>query len=236
MATIENPTDPIPPNRWEQSEPHERGYGRKFRQLVEQGQDIHGEARLADALIARCLVLDAGSGMGRVGARLRELGHEVTAVEKDPELVAMSRELYPDLPVIEQDLLAISPAQLLAHGRPTAYDLVVLVGNVMILLAPDTERRALSTVAAVLRPGGRLLVGFHPAGGGPAHGRHYPPAEFASDAQACGLVVEHQLGGYSLEPINPDYAVWVLRKPAAGYEGLTSPALTCARDHAGLVR
>lgn len=166
MATIENPTDPIPPNRWEQSEPHERGYGRKFRQLVEQGQDIHGEARLADALIARgCLVLDAGSGMGRVGARLRELGHEVTAVEKDPELVAMSRELYPDLPVIEQDLLAISPAQLLAHGRPTAYDLVVLVGNVMILLAPDTERRALSTVAAVLRPGGRLLVGFHPAGG-----------------------------------------------------------------------
>ena len=230
MATIENPTDPIPPNRWEQSEPHERGYGRKFRQLVEQGQDIHGEARLADALIARgCLVLDAGSGMGRVGAVPAPA--PVAPVTQPAPVVVPAVD-----PVIEQDLLAISPAQLLAHGRPTAYDLVVLVGNVMILLAPDTERRALSTVAAVLRPGGRLLVGFHPAGGGPAHGRHYPPAEFASDAQACGLVVEHQLGGYSLEPINPDYAVWVLRKPAAGYEGLTSPALTCARDHAGLVR
>ena len=165
MADIDNTADPIPLNRWEQSNPNERGYGRKFRQLVEQGQDVHGEARLADALAPRgSVVLDAGSGMGRVGARLREVGHDVTAVEKDPELVAMSRELYPDLPVIEADILAISPELLRAHGRPTAYDLVVLVGNVMILLAPDTERRALSTVAAVLRPGGRLLGGFHPAG------------------------------------------------------------------------
>ncbi len=214
MADIDNTADPIPLNRWEQSNPNERGYGRKFRQLVEQGQDVHGEARLADALAPRgSVVLDAGSGMGRVGARLREVGHDVTAVEKDPELVAMSRELYPDLPVIEADILAISPELLRAHGRPTAYDLVVLVGNVMILLAPDTERRALTTVAAVLRPGGRLLVGFHPAGGGPAHGRHYPPAEFAADAQACGLIVEQQLGGYALEAVNPDYAVWVLRKP-----------------------
>ncbi len=217
------PHPAIPPNRWELSDPAERGYGRKFRQLVEQGQDIHGEARLADVLAPRgATILDAGAGMGRVGARLQALGHEVVAVEKDPDLVEMSVELYPTLPVIEDDILAISPELMRAHGQPTAYDLVVMVGNVMILLAPDTEQWALSSVRSVLRPGGRVLVGFHPAGDGPAHGRHYPPEDFRADVEASGLVVEGHFGGYGLEPVSPTYAVWVLRRPAGDYEVLTS--------------
>ncbi len=212
---------PIPPNRWEQAAAHEKGYGRKFAQLVAEGADIHGEARVADVLVGRgSTILDAGAGMGRVGARLAELGHDVTAVEKDPALIAMAADFYPDLPMIESDILGVTPELLRAHGRPTAYDLVVVVGNVMILLAPDTERWALSSLAQVTRPGGRILLGFHPAGGGPAHGRHYPPAEFVADAEAVGLEVEHRFGGYSLEPVGPDYAVFVLRRPTS-FEVLT---------------
>ena len=216
-----HPPGPIPPNRWEQAAANEKGYGRKFAQLVTEGADSHGEARVADVLVGRgSTILDAGAGMGRVGARLADLGHDVTAVEKDPALIAMAADFYPDLPMIESDILGVTPELLRAHGRPTAYDLVVVVGNVMILLAPDTERWALSMLAQVTRPGGRILFGFHPVGGGPTHGRHYPPAEFIADAESVGLQVEHHFGGYNLEPVGPDYAVFVARRPTS-FEVLT---------------
>ncbi|MEI2820621.1 MAG: hypothetical protein V9E81_10605 [Marmoricola sp.] len=55
--------------RWE--DVPNRGYGPKFGELIREGADVDGEARLADALITRhSTVLDAGSGMGRVAAAL----------------------------------------------------------------------------------------------------------------------------------------------------------------------
>ncbi len=200
----------LKPTRWAAGGSANDGYGERFALLVESGDDVDGEARLADALLPRAgRVLDAGSGMGRVAASLRLRGHQVVAAEPDPALVAQSRRTYPDLDVIESDVLALSPEVLQAHGGPTEFDLVVLVGNVMVFVAEDSERAVLSRVAGLLAPGGRVLVGFH-LRGGPATARRYPPDEFVADAAAAGLRVDHRFGTYELHPPDNEYAVWVL--------------------------
>ncbi len=200
----------IPKTRWETKEHH--GYLDRFSRLIDEGADIDGEARLADVLVPRgATILDAGAGMGRVGAALAARGHQVVAVEKDPTLVEAMGRRYPDLPHVHSDILGLSPAGLADAGLPPAYDLVVLVGNVIVLAAPDTERRMLATLRDLLRPDGRILVGFHPHHG---HGdaRVYPFDEFAADATAAGLAVEHRFGTYDLRPASDDYVVAVLTR------------------------
>jgi SAM-dependent methyltransferase len=206
--------------RWEQARAQERaeghrGYGAHFAQLIADGADVEGEARLADVLAPRgARILDAGSGMGRVGAALARRGHRVVAVDFDRDLLAQSRATYPDLPLVEARLDELTPDQLSAAGHPTSYDLVVCVGNVMVLLAPDTERTVLSVLASLLVPDGRLLVGFHRFGAPAVTSRHYPVEEFAADCAAVGLEVEHRFAGYDLRPFTEDgdYAVHVLRR------------------------
>lgn len=205
--------------RWEQARADERaagkgGYGARFAQLVADGEDVEGEARLADALAPRhAHILDAGSGMGRVGAALQRRGHQVVGVDFDPEILAQSRATYPDLPLVHKRLDELTPADLEAAGQPTSYDLVVCVGNVMILLAPDTERTVLANLAAVLATDGRLLVGFHLGGGPSGRSRDYPVEEFTADAAAAGLTVESRHASYDLAPFTDasEYAVHVLR-------------------------
>ena len=191
-----------PATRWERAGAANDGYGRRFAALVESGQDVDGEARLADALAPRgARILDAGAGMGRVAAALAARGHHVVAVEQDAALVAQARRTYPGLEVVESDLLAYTSDQ--------PFDLVVCVGNVMVYLAEDTERQALEVMRGLLAPGGRVLVGFHPQEG-PTTARTYPPEEFVADCAAAGLVVDHRFGTYELHPPADDYTVWVL--------------------------
>lgn len=208
-----------PPTRWELSE-HDH-YADRFAELIAAGEDIDGEARLADVLAPRgARILDAGSGLGRVGAALAARGHDVTGVEKDPELVASSRASYPDLPVVVADLLELTPSLLAAAGRPTSYDLVVVVGNVMVYVAEGTEQAVLAGLGDLLAPAGRLLVGFR-TDDGPQGAAAYPEELFRADAQQAGLVVDHRFGGYDLREDDPDYVVLVLSR--RGPSGAPAP-------------
>ena len=203
--------DDLPTTRWESAD--NTGFAAYFAELIRTGADIEGEARLADALLPRgATVLDAGAGFGRVGAALHARGHHVVAAEKDAELVAMAAEHYPDLAVVRSDILALTPDLLREAGHPTSYDLVALVGNVMVLLAPDTERRVLATVRDLLADGGRILVGFHPVDGPADSARDYPVEEFLADAESVGLRLQHRFGSYDLAPATDDYCVAVLVK------------------------
>ncbi len=206
-----------PVTRWEQAD--HSGYGKRFAQLVTDGTDVDGEARLADVLVPRgATILDAGSGMGRVADGLARRGHHVTAVEKDAGLVEQSRATFPDVAVVQSDLLGLSPAFLASLGRPSSYDLVVVVGNVMVLLAEDTERQVLEALAGLLRPDGRMLVGFRMVGG-PQNARTYPADDFVADAEAAGLGVDAHYESYELRTgVDEDYGVWILSartRPAA---------------------
>lgn len=208
--------------RWEKARAQERaggegGYGAHFARLIAEGADIEGEARLADAMVPRgALILDAGSGMGRVGGALVRRGHDVVGVDFDAEIIEQSRQTFPELPVVTSRLDDLRPATLEAAGLPTSYDLVVCVGNVMILLAPHTERTVLANLAALLGPDGRLLVGFALSGAPAKASRTYPADEFVDDCAATGLEVESRFSTYDLRPFTDEstYAVHVLRRGA----------------------
>ena len=208
--------------RWEQARARERaagqgGYGAHFARLIAEGQDVEGEARLADVLAPRgARILDAGSGMGRVGAALVRRGHLVVGVDFDPEIISQSRDTFPELPVVTSRLDELTPESLAVAGFPTSYDLVVCVGNVLILLAPDTEQTVLANLATLLEPGGRMLVGFHLKNPPAPTARTYPVEEFADDCAAAGLAVEARYASYDLAPFTEDgdYVVHVLRHAA----------------------
>jgi SAM-dependent methyltransferase len=152
--------------------------------------------------------------MGRVGGALVARGHRVVGVDFDPEILDQSRRTYPELPVVDSRLDELTPERLSAAGFPTAYDVIVCVGNVMILLAPDTERTVLANLAALLAPQGRLLVGYALSGAPSGFSREYPLEEFVADYEASGLALVHRFASYDLQPFvgGGDYVVHVLRR------------------------
>src|SRR3954449_13404200 len=116
-------SDDLPTTRWEAAD--NTGFAAYFTGLIESGADVEGEARLADAMLPRgATVLDAGAGFGRIGAALQARGHRVVAAEKDPALVEMAADHYPDLPMVRTDILGLTPELLADGGHPTAFDLV----------------------------------------------------------------------------------------------------------------
>lgn len=202
----------LPPTRWALGGAKNTGYGERFAALLEQGEDVYGEARLADTMVERgARILDAGSGMGRVGGYLVGCGHRVVAAEPDRALVEQSRRTFPDLTVLPLEILALTPEALAAAGGPTEFDLVVCVGNVLTFVAEGTEVPVLDRLHGLLAPAGRILAGFH-LRGGPSSARAYAPEEFVADVSAVGLRVDHRFGGYDLRPVDDEYAVWILSR------------------------
>ncbi len=190
--------------RWQEAG-QSGNFGKRFAELISAGEDVDGEARLADTLLPRgARVLDAGAGMGRVAAALLQRGHDVVAIEPDEALVRQARETYPGLPIEERDILDLGP-----DDGP--FDLVVCVGNVIVYLAEGTEHRALGAMRDVLGENGRILVGFH-LQDPPPHARTYTAAEFEADLTAAGLRVDLRAGTYQLHPANDTYGVWILSR------------------------
>lgn len=185
-------------------------YAYRFVRIAEGGDDIDGEARLVDALAERgSVVLDAGCGTGRVAAALTRTGHHAVGVDVDPTLVGKGKEFHPGLPLAELDLLELTPETLADRGLPTAYDVVVCPGNVMVFVAEGTEGRVLARLAGVLRPGGRAVLGFTT--------RHtYGVDDLDRDARAAGWTLEHRFGTWQLDRFtaDSDWAVSVYRAPA----------------------
>ena len=196
------------PTRWvtENPDDHSHRYVAHFRSLVEQGTDVAGEARLIDAMLPRgSRVLDAGCGQGRVGAALHAAGHVVVGVDADPVLVASAAEQHPGPTWLVADLAELDLAAL---GVDEPFDLVVLAGNVMVYLAPGSERDVLARLRDHVVPDGRMVAGF-------ATGRAYTPDDLDADARAVGLEVEHRFATWDLRPWHDDadWAVTVLHRP-----------------------
>jgi len=141
-------------SRWLEETGGARGssYDEAFRELAEQGVDVHGEAAYADALLPpRSRVLDAGCGTGRVALELARRGHLVTGVDNDPSMLAVARS-RPGVRWLERDLAGLD------LGEP--FDLVLAAGNVVVFLTPGTEprHRAARVAPGARRPAGQRLA------------------------------------------------------------------------------
>lgn len=194
-------------NRWlakiEENPGHSDWYVERFRTMAAEGVDLHGEARLIDAMVGRrARILDAGCGPGRVGGHLAELGHDVVGVDLDPVLIAAAEHDHPGPEWLVADL---SELDLAALGVEAEFDVVVCAGNVMGFLDPDTRRRVLERLAPTISATGRIVTGF-------GSGGDYPFDEFFADVEAAGLTVELRLSTWDLRPFTPesDFLVAVL--------------------------
>ena len=199
-------------NRWieltEQNPEHSSWYVERFRSMVAAGNDLGGEARFVDAMVARgSRVLDAECGPGRVGSHLAEVGHQVVGIDIDPVLIAAAELDHPGPIWLVADL---SELDLSTFGIDDGFDVVVCAGNVMTFLDPSTHREVLVRLAAHLRAGGRIVIGF-------GSGRGYSFAEFFADVEQAGLVAELLLSTWDLRPFTSEsnFLVAVL-SPSAG--------------------
>ncbi len=206
-----SPHRKAPPTRWEQTVTGERWdfYVAKFDQHVADGDDLDGEARLIDALAPRgAQILDGGTGTGRVAAALTRMGHRVIGVDRDDRLVEHARTSYPGTAYLTCDLLELDPSSLAQEGFAPPFDLVDLPGNVLAYVAPGTEREILERLHSLLKPQGRLVVGF-------ATDKEYAVASFDADLAAAGFTLEHRFATWQLDPWadDADWHVSVARRP-----------------------
>jgi 2-polyprenyl-3-methyl-5-hydroxy-6-metoxy-1,4-benzoquinol methylase len=173
--------------------------------MAAEGADLAGEARLLDALVApRSRVLDAGCGTGRLSGELHRRGHDVVGVDVDPALVDAAVADHPGPRYVVADL-----ATLRLDGPP--FDAALLAGNVLVFVAPGSERDVLAHVAAHVRPDGVVVTGF-------ATDREYQLDAFDRDCAAAGLLLEHRFATWDLRPWQDGapWAVTVLRRPRDG--------------------
>lgn len=178
---------------------HSRRYAKRWDDMVAEGVDIDGEARLADAMAPRgARILDVGCGQGRMGVYLAARGHRVTGVDVDPYLIGRAREACPDATWEVADLAADGWAE-------GPFDLAVSAGNVLAFVDPADRGAVLANLAARLASAqngvdgkaGRLVVGF-------GLDRGWSREQFERDADAAGLTVEQRWSTWDLRPYDDD--------------------------------
>jgi protein-L-isoaspartate O-methyltransferase len=139
---------------------------------------------------APALVLDVGSGSGRVAAWLAELGHQVVAMEPARALREYAEHTYAH-PHIEWVNDRLPQLDVIQQRTTWAFD--AIVAHAVWMCVPPTERqRAFRKLIETLKPGGVLVM------------RHVvddareldvtltvPHAEISEFAQRNGLLVEY---------------------------------------------
>ena len=193
---------PFPRTRWSEVAGipgHAAAYQQRFDDLASAGTDVHGEARHVVGVVpAPARVLDAGCGTGRVASELTLLGYRVTGVDASAEMVAVATKRDPATRYECQDLAD-------PFLRSQAFDLVLLAGNVIPLLAPGTLDRVMRRIAAHTQAGGTVVAGFgldaaHLPAGCPVT----PLAEYDDACVAAGLAPLLRFGTWDRQRWTPD--------------------------------
>jgi SAM-dependent methyltransferase len=115
-------------------------------------------AEVLEALDSGARVLDCAAGAGQLAVGLRLLGFDVTASDASGAMVERAKRLAADRRV-EVPTVVCGWERLVDQGWSNRFDAVFCVGN-SITHAPGqaARRTALGQMAAVLRPGGMLVL------------------------------------------------------------------------------
>ena len=119
--------------------------------MAASGRNVHGEV---DFLLSYqpASVLDAGCGTGRVAIELDRRGIHSVGGDMDPQMLEEARRKAPNIGWRQEDLRDLE--------LKSAFDLVVLAGNVMIFLEPGSELEVLQRMVRHVNKGGLLVSGF----------------------------------------------------------------------------
>ena len=186
---------------------HSEDYAESMRQKAADGEDLGGEARLIDAIVAPgSSILDAGCGQGRIAGALHRRGHRVIAVDIDPVLLAAASQDNPGPTYLLADLTTLDLA---GHGHSDPVDAIVCAGNVITFVAPGAEVETLRSLRRHLATDGICVVGFQV--------ERMALADFDRDLAEAGFVLEQRFATWDLRPWHGDaeFAVSFLR-PAPG--------------------
>lgn len=169
-------------------------YRQRFDDLVAQGVDVHGEARLVTALRPPpSRVLDAGCGEGRIASRLTWLGHDVVGVDADRHLLELAEERDTQTRFVVADLATLSL-------RSQSFDLILLAGNVVPYLADGTLVDVLRRLRQHLDAGGLLVTGYSLPGSQPRGAAEVSVRDFERAAFAAGLALVQQYASWDRAP------------------------------------
>lgn len=195
-------------------------YDQRFEAMAARGENVHGEADAVTRLIERFLgaddhdrarsVLDAGCGTGRLAVELSRRGHEVTAVDLDPDMIDRARNKSSEVRWFVGDL---------SDGRFSGragdgFDVIVMAGNILNFCAPGSQTAIVVNMVNHLVEGGLCVCGWSQE----LRADAYTWDCFVRDAREAGAVVTEtwtnwegdtmpasSLGG---EPVrSSDYAV-----------------------------
>ncbi|KXT57468.1 SAM-dependent methyltransferase [Gordonia sp. QH-12] len=184
---------------------HSEWYIQRFREMAANGDDLFGEGRLIDAMVARSArVLDAGCGPGRVGGYLHGVGHRVTGVDVDPKLIEAAQTDYPGPHWRVADLAELDLRR--PDGTREQFDAIVCAGNVLAFVAPNTEAVVLQRLSDHLLPDGFVAVGFHTA--------KLAVETFDAALTETDLSLDLRLSTWDVRPWHDDadFAVSILRR------------------------
>ncbi len=158
-------------------------YAEQVAATAAEAEAPYGEADLVERLVPPgARVLDAGCGTGRVAVRLAERGYDVTGVDVDREMLGVARRTDAPVTWVERDLSCLGEA---VEGP---FEVVLLAGNVVPLVAEGTLVDVVSGLGALLARSGTLVAGFgldddHLPDGCPVT----PFEEYAEACAAAGL-------------------------------------------------
>ncbi len=113
---------------------------------------LTAEAALAGLCAPR--VLEIGCGTGNLTVALVEHGAEVTAVDLNPDMLAIAREKLAGKAVTLHEMAAVE----IGDRFPVASFDVVAASLVFSEMSGDEQRYVLRAAQRVLRPGGRLVI------------------------------------------------------------------------------
>lgn len=109
--------------------------------------------RFADTVRGQGTVCEIGCGPGHIARYLEDRGLQMRGIDLSGEMVKQARRLNPGIPFERGDMLHLEIEAGFLAGIVCFY--------AIIHLQRDEVPRALSSMHAALKPGGRLLLSFH---------------------------------------------------------------------------